>query len=226
MLHCIAKGRESVAKDCACYCPLSESSDTMNSPQNHYFLLAEARLAADSPSKVLWHFLLESSDGATRLDVAEEEPETPSDRLELLALVRGLEAIDQPARVTVLTPSRYVSHGLRFGLDNWRENGWHWESFGQMTPIKNVDLWQRIDQALTIHRVEHKTVRLDAPQAEVPAPHEKPTRPTRRSQRMDKVQLPAARRGLWQSMRSGVSGLLVGLGEYVAPSTLSSPQGS
>jgi ribonuclease HI len=198
----------------------------MNSPQNHYFLLAEARVAADAPAKTLWHFLLESTDGSTRLDVAEEEPETPNDRLELLALVRGLEAIDQPARVTLVTPSRYVSHGLRFGLDNWRENGWNWESFGQMTPIKNIDLWQRIDQALSIHRVEHKTFRLDAPQAEVPAPHEKPVRSARRTKRAEQVALPATRRGMWQSVRSGISGLLVGLGEYVAPTTLSTPQGS
>jgi ribonuclease HI len=146
----------------------------MNSNHPQYYLLAEARFPSDGEAATQWHFLLEAADGSARLDIAEEEPDTPSDRVELLALVRGLEALDQPARVSLITPSRYVSHGLRFGLDQWRENGWQWEAFGQMTPVKNVDLWQRIDQALTIHRVECRSIRNDAAQTEIVAqPHKK-----------------------------------------------------
>jgi ribonuclease HI len=197
-----------------------------NSPQNHYFLLAEARISATSQPQSEWHFLLEAADGSSRLEAAETEPETPADRLELLALVRGLEAIDQPARVTLVTPSRYVSHGLRFGLDNWRDSGWHWESFGQMTPIKNIDLWRRIDQALSIHRVEHKMLRVDAAQPEIPAPHRKSRRVQRQSSPADTTLTSQNQRGVWQTMRSGMAGLLHGLGELVSGPTIATPQRS
>ncbi len=95
-------------------------------------------------------------------EAADEEPGTPADRLELLAIVRGLEALDQPSRVTLFTASRYVARGLRFGLESWRESDWQWERFGQMQPVKNADLWQRIDQAMRFHQVDVRTPRYDA----------------------------------------------------------------
>ncbi len=83
------------------------------------------------------------------------------ERLELLAVVRGLEALEQPSKVTLVTTSRVVRRGLRFGLELWRENQWHWERFGRMAPIKNADLWQRVDRALHIHDVSCRTLRFD-----------------------------------------------------------------
>ncbi|MFW6170101.1 MAG: RNase H family protein, partial [Planctomycetota bacterium] len=100
-----------------------------------------------------WHFVLRSPNGHTQLDVADREEGVSASRLELLAVVRGLEALDQPSRVTLVTASRSIQRGLRFGLEPWRENGWQWERFGQMTPIRNADLWQRIDRALAFHEV-------------------------------------------------------------------------
>lgn len=104
-------------------------------------------------------------DGRTRFEAADEELESEEGRLALLAVVRGLEALEQPSRVTVVTPSRYVSRGFVFGLDQWRENGWRWERFGEMTPIKNRDLWQRIDRAMEYHQVECRVWRFDMPDA-------------------------------------------------------------
>ena len=78
-------------------------------------------------------------------------------------MVRGLEALDQPSKVTLVTSSGSIRRGLRFGLDLWRQNRWHWERFGKMAPIKNADLWQRIDRALEFHNIECRLVRLDPP---------------------------------------------------------------
>ena len=69
-------------------------------------------------------------------------------------MVRGLEAIDRPARVTLLTGSRYVSRGIRRQLSQWREDNWQWERFGEFVPIRDHDLWQRVDHALQFHQVE------------------------------------------------------------------------
>jgi len=100
-----------------------------------------------------WRFVLEAADGSAKLEATDEEPMSMN-RLQLLGVVRGLEALDQPSRVTLITPSQYVARGIRFGIEQWRDNNWHWERFGQMRPVKNRDLWQRVDQAMSYHRVE------------------------------------------------------------------------
>ncbi len=83
-----------------------------------------------------------------QFEAADAEPDAQGERLELLAVVRGLEALEQPSRVTLVTPSKYVNRGLTYGLEEWRANDWQWEHFGEMVPVKNRDLWQRVDRAL------------------------------------------------------------------------------
>ncbi len=100
-----------------------------------------------------WGFRLESYDGAIKMDAVDEEPGARFDQLALIALVRGLEAIDEPAAVLVLTPNRYIWQGLSEGLDDWRANGWCWEAFGELVPVKYIDLWQRVDRLRAIHQI-------------------------------------------------------------------------
>jgi hypothetical protein len=88
------------------------------------------------------------------LEAADEEAETSPERLELLAIIRALEALDQPSRVTLVSASRSVQRGLKFGLSQWRENDWLWERYGRMTPVKHEDLWRRLDRLLDIHAVD------------------------------------------------------------------------
>lgn len=95
------------------------------------------------------------------IKAADAEPDARGERLELLAVVRGLEALDQPSRVTLITPSRYVKRGINYGLPEWGRNGWKWEHFGEMVPVKNQDLWQRLDRALKIHRIQGAAWRVD-----------------------------------------------------------------
>jgi ribonuclease HI len=150
---------------------LERGFSIMSVPAPHFLLFSEARRAAavaacatacdDGQMIGQWRFVLESLDGAAKLEVCDDEPEAEGERLDLLAVVRGLEALDQPSRVTLVTQSQYVSRGLRYGLDEWRENGWQWERFGQMAPVKNGDLWQRVDRALAFHEVECRTWRFD-----------------------------------------------------------------
>ena len=108
-----------------------------------------------------WKITLRTPDDDVRLEVDDYEPGLSGERLALLSVVRGLEALDEPAAVEVHTPSVYVREGMRYGLPQWRSNDWQWESFGQMVPVKNCDLWQRVDRALRFHRVECRTWRVD-----------------------------------------------------------------
>jgi ribonuclease HI len=134
-------------------------------PENpHYLLFSEA--SQDRSAAQTWRFVLQNVESQRRFSATDSEPsETGHERLELLAVVRGLEALDRPARVTLVTKSRYVSRGFRRGLEEWRNNGWRWECFGRMVPVKNADLWQRIDRALNYHRLECRTWRFDMPTA-------------------------------------------------------------
>jgi ribonuclease HI len=147
----------------------------MNIPRPHFLLFSDAVSQSEPDSdqpcaeRGAWRFVLEAVDGDDKLEVEDEEPNVGGDRLDLLAVVRGLEALDQPSRVTLVTSSRYVARGFRYGLGEWRENGWQWERFGQMAPVRNGDLWQRVDRALQYHRVDCRAIRSLRQDREEPA---------------------------------------------------------
>ena len=127
----------------------------MKSVTPHYLLFTETALSrVDETTAIRWRFVLEGVDSGERIVAEDIEPATGPNRLELLAVVRGLEALDQPARVTLVTRSRYVSRGFRRGIQDWRRHNWRWDRFGRRVPIRDRDLWQRIDQALKFHRVD------------------------------------------------------------------------
>jgi len=136
----------------------------------HYLLFAEANVEENALCNAgRWRFALESLDGSSKIEAEDVDDDARLDRLNLLAVVRGLEALEGPSRVTLLTMSWYVRRGFSEGLELWRQNNWRWETFGQMTSVTNEDLWRRVDRALQFHIVQCRTWRLDA--SEVPAPH-------------------------------------------------------
>ena len=115
-----------------------------------YTLIAES---ADGPTGGYWRCALRDHDGCQEWIADDFEPEVHGERLELLAVVRGLEALRQPSRVSLVTPSNYVRRGLRYGLENWQESGWMWERYGEWVPVKNGDLWRRVSGALDFHHL-------------------------------------------------------------------------
>ncbi|NOY42965.1 MAG: hypothetical protein GXP26_14160 [Planctomycetes bacterium] len=117
----------------------------------HYLLFSEAS-RSDRPVQT-WRFVLQNVETQRRFSATDTEPIECSERLELLAVVRGLESLDGPARVTLVTKSRYVSRGLKSGLAQWRLNDWCWERFGRIVPVRDHDLWRRVDRALQYHTV-------------------------------------------------------------------------
>jgi ribonuclease HI len=133
-----------------------------------YLLFCTARRGEDRGQ---WRFVLRQSDGPDRLEASDWEAEVSLERLELLAVVRGLEALDQPAQVTLVTSSRYLTLGFSFGLAEWSACDWQWERYGEMVPVKHADLWQRIDQALAFHEVQCRTLRSDRASSPLATPH-------------------------------------------------------
>ncbi|MBK5934826.1 ribonuclease HI [Rhodovulum imhoffii] len=77
-------------------------------------------------------------------------PDTTNNRMELLAAIRALEALSRPSKVTVITDSSYVKNGVTSWIHGWKRNGWKTST---RKPVKNADLWQRLDTAQARHSV-------------------------------------------------------------------------
>ena len=139
----------------------------------HYLLFTEAKLSSQTNGLGnRWRFVLEEIGTTNRFEEADEEPGIHGERLQLLAVVRGLEALHQPSRVTLITPSKHVGRGIRRSLTHWRENNWQWERFGIMTPVKDHDLWMRIDHAMQIHEINCRIWQFDPPHVRTQVPQQ------------------------------------------------------
>ena len=78
------------------------------------------------------------------------EAETTNNRMELLAAIHALEALERPATLTVVTDSAYVKGGVTGWIHGWKRNGWKTST---KKPVKNEDLWRRLDAAQARHEV-------------------------------------------------------------------------
>lgn len=84
------------------------------------------------------------------------EAETTNNRMELLAAIEALSALKQPCHVQLTTDSTYVRDGITKWLQNWKNNGW---KTAAKKPVKNQDLWMRLDEQTVRHRVEWRWVK-------------------------------------------------------------------
>lgn len=79
------------------------------------------------------------------------DPETTNNRMELMAAIMALESLKRPCIVHLTTDSQYVRQGITEWIKNWQKNGW---KTANKKPVKNADLWQRLDAAIQPHQVE------------------------------------------------------------------------
>jgi len=79
------------------------------------------------------------------------EPATTNNRMELMAAIVALESLSRPCAVQLTTDSTYVKDGITKWIANWKRNGWRTAA---RKPVKNVDLWQRLDAAVTRHQLQ------------------------------------------------------------------------
>ena len=84
------------------------------------------------------------------------ELDTTNNRMELLAVIQGLSALQRPCEVVVTSDSTYVLKGIQECMPNWKKKGWKTAS---KKPVKNVDLWQKLDQLVALHRVDWQWVK-------------------------------------------------------------------
>ncbi len=101
-----------------------------------------------------WGVLLRYGDNHKELFGGEAE--TTNNRMELTAAIRALESLKRPCRVRITTDSNYVKQGITQWLANWKRRNWR---TADKKPVKNRDLWQRLDEAAGRHEVEWAWVR-------------------------------------------------------------------
>lgn len=94
--------------------------------------------------------------GGVEKELSGGEAGTTNNRMELMAAIRGLEALKRPSRVKLYTDSQYVQKGISEWLPGWVNRGW---KTADKKPVKNADLWQRLDAARASHKVEFIWVR-------------------------------------------------------------------
>ena len=101
-----------------------------------------------------WGVLLRM--GKTEKELKGGEGETTNNRMELMAAIMALEALKRPCTVTLHTDSTYVKNGITDWIAKWKRNGWRTAA---KKPVKNAELWKRLEEALEPHKVTWKWVK-------------------------------------------------------------------
>ena len=83
-------------------------------------------------------------------------PDTTNNRMELIAVIEGLRALKRPCKIELNTDSKYVLQGINDWVHNWKRNGW---KTAARKPVKNVDLWQQLDDESQRHEVDWRWVK-------------------------------------------------------------------
>ena len=92
----------------------------------------------------------------TEKELAGAEELTTNNRMELTAVIRALEALKRPVRANLFTDSEYVRRGIKEWIGSWKAKGW---LTAARKPVKNQDLWQRLDELAAVHDIEWHWVR-------------------------------------------------------------------
>ncbi len=113
-----------------------------------------------------WGVLMLAREGSVVVkerELSGGEAATTNNRMELLAAISALEALARDSTITIVTDSAYVKNGVTEWIHGWKRNGWR--TAGR-DPVKNADLWQRLDAAQARHRVEWRWIKGHAGHAE------------------------------------------------------------
>ena len=134
---------------------MSDNNNTdQPDPEQSRVILFTDGACSGNPGPGGWGALLRY--GTHDKELAGGEPATTYNRMEMLAVTNGLEALKRPAQVQIYTDSQYVMKGMTEWLAGWKRRGW---KTADRQPVKNVDLWQRLEAALASHQVEWQWVR-------------------------------------------------------------------
>ena len=106
-----------------------------------------------------WAFVLRHPASGSEKEVSGGEEATTNNRMELQAVIEGLRALTRVSEVEVVTDSVYVAKGASEWMKGWKANGWRRREGRSFKPVKNVELWQALDELLVHHDVSFRVVK-------------------------------------------------------------------
>ncbi|TWT51631.1 Ribonuclease HI [Thalassoglobus neptunius] len=106
-----------------------------------------------------WAYVLRHPASNTEKEGSGGDRETTNNQMELMAVISGLLALTRPSEVEVVTDSVYVAKGSQEWMPNWKRNGWRRKEGKSWKPVKNLELWQQIDELLSKHQVRFTVVK-------------------------------------------------------------------
>jgi len=124
-----------------------------NAPEEMVRLFTDGACSGN-PGPGGWAFILTHPATAKTIERSGAEPNTTNNRMELMGVIQGLSILKRPCRVELVTDSQYVGKGISQWLPNWKRQGWQRKEGKQLKPVLNVDLWQKIDSLLGVHKVK------------------------------------------------------------------------
>jgi ribonuclease HI len=113
-----------------------------------------------------WAYILRHPATGTEKEGSGGQALTTNNQMELMAVIAGLEALKNRSSVEVITDSNYVAKGCSEWLAGWKKNGWRRREGKAFKPVKNQELWQRLDELLAAHQVRFTWIRGHAGHAE------------------------------------------------------------
>jgi ribonuclease HI len=123
-------------------------------PKDDFVRLFTDGACSGNPGPGGWAFILKHPATGKVKEDAGAERLTTNNRMEMLAVIRGLETLKRKCRVEVVTDSQYVAQGIAEWMPKWKANGWKRKEGSQLKPLKNDDLWKRLDAQVSRHKVK------------------------------------------------------------------------
>lgn len=106
-----------------------------------------------------WACLLRHPATGKEKELSGGDPHTTNNQMELMGVIQGLTALQTSTQVKVITDSTYVAKGSSEWLPGWKRNQWQRKEKGRLKPVKNVELWQQLDELLQKHSVKFELVK-------------------------------------------------------------------
>lgn len=138
--------------------PKKTTNENAGEPACEVILFTDGACAGN-PGPGGWGFILRHPATGKEIERSGFEAETTNNRMELTAVIRGLEALKRPTTVELVSDSTYVGQGIIDWMPKWKQNGWRRREQGKWKEVKNVELWQQLDGLLASHQLRFTHIR-------------------------------------------------------------------
>ena len=129
-----------------------------NSDEGPHVYLFTDGACSGNPGPGGWGFILRHLRSGKEMEKSGGEAVSTNNRMELTAVVEGLNQLSRACYVELFTDSVYVGKGMTEWMPKWKSNGWKRREGKSLKPIKNEDLWRKLDELVSIHRIKYTRV--------------------------------------------------------------------